>query len=205
MASHNLKIQNNVGSPGFQNVTIDRDLTIPDEAIVNPGILDISIGKIYSKDFDIDLWFEQLLQGVRLTLQGENGEENLLGTLEFSLNSATTIPAIYRKNKEITLNKWKMHPNSGILCVLHDAIQFKVDPIINGNMITMGFLIELIQYNKLKNTLAATYRLVNSGFLDVYDSPITTPLTELGDTVALERTIIKTVVCRRSEIKKLNL
>lgn len=146
-----------------------------------------------------DLWFETLQSKVREILTTPS---NLLGVLEFSLDTNKTIPAIYIKAKELSLNKWRMRADSGILCIIHNALQIKPEPLMGSQGLIAEFKIELVQYNRNLTNNEAVIRLTTNNYLDIYKAPITTPQMELPSGVAYERTII-TVIASKWGLKTL--
>ncbi|MDJ0579078.1 hypothetical protein [Crocosphaera sp.] len=154
---------------------------------------------------DIDRWLSTLQGKVTQILQGSQESENLLGTLEFTKNTNVTIPAIYRRSKDLINNQWRMKVPGGIECIIHDNIDIKTDPMLGGNAIKFGFRIELVQHNPELTTLLAKLRLTNNTYLDVLKSPLTSPYAELPQGIAFERTIIEACVGKRMGLERLIL
>ena len=116
--------------------------------------------------------------------------ENLLGTLEFSLDTTKTIPAIYRKTKELSLNKWQMRED-GILAIIHESLDIKPIFLLGSSALSICFEIELVQYDRTKTNSLAIMRLLSNSYFDVFKDPVTTPQVELPEGIAYERSLIE--------------
>ena len=116
--------------------------------------------------------------------------ENLLGTLEFSLDTTKTIPAIYRKTKELSLNKWQMRED-GILAIIHESLDIKPIFLLGSSALSVCFEIELVQYDRTKTNSLAIMRLLSNSYFDIFKDPVTTPQVELPEGVAYERSLIE--------------
>ncbi len=136
---------------------------------------------------DLNIWFSTLEQKVREVMQDG---ENLLGTLEFSLDTTKTIPAIYRKTKELSLNKWQMRED-GILAIIHESLDIKPIFLLGSSALSVCFEIELVQYDRTKTNSLAIMRLLSNSYFDIFKDPVTTPQVELPEGVAYERSLIE--------------
>ncbi len=136
---------------------------------------------------DLNIWFSTLEQKVRDVMQDG---ENLLGTLEFSLDTTKTIPAIYRKTKELSLNKWQMRED-GILAIIHESLDIKPIFLLGSSALSVCFEIELVQYDRTKTNSLAIMRLLSNSYFDIFKDPVTTPQVELPEGVAYERSLIE--------------
>ena len=136
---------------------------------------------------DLNIWFSTLEQKVREVMQDG---ENLLGTLEFSLDTTKTIPAIYRKTKELSLNKWQMRED-GILAIIHESLDIKPIFLLGSSALSICFEIELVQYDRTKTNSLAIMRLLSNSYFDVFKDPVTTPQVELPEGIAYERSLIE--------------
>lgn len=152
---------------------------------------------------DIDTWLNTLQGKITNILQGSQSSENLLGTLEFTKNTNITIPAIYRRSKDLPKDQWRMVASSGIECIVHDSIDLKTEPMIGGNAIYLRFCIELVQHNTNLTNLPAIFRLTNNKYLEVLESPLTSPYAQLPEGEVFERTIVKATAAQRMRLEGL--
>ena len=136
---------------------------------------------------DLNIWFSTLEQKVREVMQDG---ENLLGTLEFSLDTTKTIPAINRKTKDLSLNKWQMRED-GILAIIHESLDIKPIFLLGSSALSICFEIELVQYDRTKTNSLAIMRLLSNSYFDVFKDPVTTPQVELPEGIAYERSLIE--------------